>query len=133
METTAYNRKTELAFLGKVCRAVFTLSVCLVISVYDMIPHTRHGKILSYAIRFLGKEAECYFNHHSTERFGVFESDGIERSVSNDVPSVLFAETDCRAPKSILPESHIKRKPYTSGRIASVAVGSVRLRAPPAV
>lgn len=130
METTVYKRK--IAFAERICPTVFFLLVCFVVSVHDMIPHTHHGKILSYVVKSLGENVECYFNHHPTERFKPFENVEIKHSKWNKITTILYADMDCHIHKNLPSNSYEEGKPYRSYYM-SATVGSIQLRAPPFV
>lgn len=132
METTATKRKVELAFGERICLTAFFLLVCFVVSIHDLIPHTHHGKVLTYAVKILGEDVASYFNHHPTERFEVFESVRIGHSEWKDIPGIPFTHTDDHVQEVFLPESHTGRTSRTF-YYTSIAVGSNQLRAPPMV
>lgn len=128
METALYKKK--IAFAERICPTVFSLLVCFVVSVHDMIPHTHHGKILSYVVKSLGENVECYFNHHPTERFKPLENIETIHSEWNKITTILYDDTNYHTRENLLSDSYTEGKPYKSYYM-SVTVGVVQLRAPP--
>lgn len=130
METTVLKR--DIAFSERIYLTVFSLLVGFVVSVHDMIPHTHHGKILSYVVKSLGEDVESYFNHHPTECFDLLENAEIKHSGWNKITPILYADTDCHIQDNLSSDSHTEKTPYRS-HYTSVTVGAIQLRAPPFV